>query len=105
MKSSSHSSFYSIIPAAGQVPRAALVQKMKKKSAKKNIFISAPSGYGKSIAAAQWLSSVRGNTAKMTIKYEDNNPEVFYKHYISILINLTKMKKYPPPRAISSIFR
>jgi len=98
------SGFYSIIPVTGQVPRTAIVQKMKKISAKKNIFMSAPGGYGKSIAAAQWLSSIRGNTAKMIIRQEDNNPEVFYKRLASILVDLTKMKKglpFPLDKAIT----
>ena len=72
------------------VPRDALVKKMKNISRSKNIFIYAPGGYGKSIAAAQWLSSVRGKTTKMVLGDADNNPEIFYKRLSSIFLKIVK---------------
>ena len=68
------------------IPRAALIKKMKKISAKKNIFLTAPGGYGKTVAAAQWLSSVRGKTAKMTARDADNDPGVFYRRLATTLL-------------------
>ena len=70
------------------VLRAALLKKMKNISAEKNIFLTAPGGYGKTIAAAQWLSSVRGKTAKMTARDADNDPGVFYGRLAATLLRL-----------------
>ena len=84
---------FSSLSAAGIIPRAALIQKMKAVSAKKNIFLTAPGGYGKTIAAAQWLSSVRGKTAKMTARDADNDPGVFCKRLAAVLLKLTGQEK------------
>ena len=54
----------------------------------KNIYLTAPGGYGKTIAAAQWLSSVRGKTAKTTAGEADNDPGVFYKRLAMTLLKL-----------------
>ena len=86
----------------GQVPRTALIQKMKTISAKKNIFLTAPGGYGKTIAAAQWLSSVRGRTAKMAARDADNDPGVFYRRLAATLLRLTGQEKEIPKTDISS---
>ena len=58
------------------VPREALIKEMK--SAAKHIYIAAPGGYGKTVAAMQWLSGLRGKTAYMTVRDADNDPGVFY---------------------------
>ena len=71
--------FFSDLSAAGTVPRVALIQKMKDISARKNIYLWAPGGYGKTIAAAQWANSVRGKTVKITVGESDNVPDFFYK--------------------------
>ena len=73
----------------GQVPRTALVRRMKKASAKNNIFLTAPGGYGKTTAVTQWLHAVKGKTARMTASHADNNPSIFYKHLASMLTLLT----------------
>ncbi|MDR2569098.1 MAG: LuxR C-terminal-related transcriptional regulator [Oscillospiraceae bacterium] len=73
----------------GYVPRSELVKKMLSISTKKHIYKSARGGYGKSIAAAQWLSSVRGRTAKIIAGSADNDPGVFYKKVAEALIKLT----------------
>ena len=84
---------YSGISTVGMVPRTALVKKIKTVPAGKNIFLSAPGGYGKSVCAAQWLSSARGKTAYITAADSDNNPETFYKRIAAALLNLTKKHK------------
>jgi len=76
------------IPIAEAVPRDALVKKMKRISGEKNIFITAPGGYGKSTVTKQWLSSVRGKTAAMALSEADNDPEIFYRRLADILLKL-----------------
>ena len=75
------------------VPRDALVKKMKGISKAKNIFITAPGGYGKSTAAKQWLSSVRGKTAYMVLDEADNDPEAFYMRLADELLKLMGKEK------------
>ncbi|MCL2048808.1 MAG: LuxR C-terminal-related transcriptional regulator [Defluviitaleaceae bacterium] len=83
------------------VPRTALIKKMKKLSARKNIFLTAPGGYGKTIAAAQWLSSVSGKTAKLTARDSDNDPGAFYKRFATALLKLTGQDEEIPKTEIS----
>ena len=84
-----------ILLPSGTIRRATLVKKMKEKSLKKSIFITAPSGYGKSIAAAQWLSVLRGATTKLTLGDEDNDPSVFYRRLATSLAKLVLKKTNP----------
>ncbi|MCL2043578.1 MAG: LuxR C-terminal-related transcriptional regulator [Treponema sp.] len=74
---------------------------MKAISAKKNLFITAPGGYGKTVAARQWLSSVRGKTARMTVGDADNNPGFFCKRLASVLLEFAGSKKTIPESSIS----
>jgi len=74
---------------AGTIPREILKKRMRDCSARKNIFITAPGGYGKTVAAAQWLSGFRGTKGRMVITDADNNPTVFYKRLSGALSELT----------------
>ena len=87
---------FSNLSAAGIILRAALIQKMKAISAKKNIFLTAPGGYGKTVAAMQWLASVRGRTAKMIARSEDNDPGFRYMRLATALLRLTEQEKNIP---------
>ena len=58
------------------VPREALTKSMK--LAVKHIYLTAPGGYGKTVATAQWLSMLRGKTECITMRDTDNDPSVFY---------------------------
>jgi len=73
--------------------REAVIKKMNRKSAKKNLFITAPGGYGKTTAAEQWLSFVREAVARLRMGNEDNNTGVFYKKSICSLLKLVKKEK------------
>jgi LuxR family maltose regulon positive regulatory protein len=73
--------------------REAVIKKMNRKSAKKNLFITAPGGYGKTTAAEQWLSFARGAVARLRLGNEDNNTSVFYKKLICSLLKLVKKEK------------
>ena len=75
------------------VPRTALLKKMKEISAERNIYMFAPGGYGKSVAAAQWLSSVRGKTERITVKDKDNDQRIFYTRLAKALIKLAAGEK------------
>jgi LuxR family maltose regulon positive regulatory protein len=77
----------------GMIYREAVIKKMNRKSAKKNLFITAPGGYGKTTAAEQWLSFVRGTSARLRMGNEDNNTGVFYKELICSLLKLVKKEK------------
>jgi len=79
--------------ARGMIYREAVIKKMNRKSAKKNLFITAPGGYGKTTAAQQWLSFVRGAVARLRMGNEDNNTGVFYKKLIYSLLKLVKKEK------------
>jgi len=90
------------ISAAGYVPRAALVKKLRAIAAiPKHIFVTAPGGYGKTIAVGQWLASVRGKTAKISVKDADNNLNVFYARIAISLLKLTGNKNPLSDTAIS----
>jgi len=81
------------VSVAGIVPREALMRKMT--ASGKNIFLSAPGGYGKSVAAAQWLFSVRGKTARLLAGDADNEPGFYYKRLAAVLMKLTGTKGIP----------
>ena len=95
------SNIYSGLSASGTIPRSSLIQKMKNISAKKNIYICAPGGYGKTVAASQWLNAVRGKTTKMTVGEADNDPGVFYNRLALMLLRLTRKEKTMPSSGIS----
>ena len=77
----------------GVIYREAVIKRMNRKSAKKNLFITAPGGYGKTIIAAQWLSFVRGSQAQLRLGNEDNDASVFYTKLIHALLKLVKKEK------------
>ncbi|MCL2096329.1 MAG: LuxR C-terminal-related transcriptional regulator [Oscillospiraceae bacterium] len=87
----------------GIVFRETLVKKIKAASIKKNIFLSAPGGYGKTTAAKQWLASVRRKSEKITVGEDDNDSGVFYKRIASSLLSLAGRYK-DAPRAASVTF-
>ena len=68
--------------------RAELVQKMKTMSAKTNIFITAPGGYGKTVAAGQWVSVMRKKAEFIIVTDADNDPGVFYRKLARALLIL-----------------
>ena len=78
--------------AAGKIPRPLLIKKIADKSFKNNIFITAPGGYGKTIAAMQWLDYVHGATAQIIIGNKDNAPSFFYKRLALKLMQLVKIE-------------
>ena len=81
----------------GAVPRTDLIKKMQKAAkAKKSIYISAPGGYGKTIAAMQWLSVVSGKTTRMAVGEADNNPNIFYRRLASALLGFKGKRKAIP---------
>jgi len=81
--------------ARGIIYREAVIKLMNRKSRKKNLFISAPGGYGKTTAAEQWLSFVKGSTARLRIGNEDNDTGVFYRKTLSTLFKLVKKEEIP----------
>ncbi|MCL2003173.1 MAG: LuxR C-terminal-related transcriptional regulator [Oscillospiraceae bacterium] len=85
------------------VPRTALLKKMERISAKQHIYLFAPGGYGKSVAAAQWLSSTRGKTERITVKDTDNDPRVFYTRLARTLIRLAAGEKQTLHQAVDSL--
>ena len=58
------------------VPREALIRKMK--AAPRHVYLSAPGGYGKTVAAWQWFVNLRGKKAQINIRDTDNDPAVFF---------------------------
>jgi LuxR family maltose regulon positive regulatory protein len=83
-------------PVLGTIYRETVIKKMNKKSAKRNLFITAPGGYGKTTVATQWLSFVRGMSAQLKLGNEDNNPGVFYKKLILTINKLIKKDRSHP---------
>ena len=80
----------------GIIPRPDLMKKMKKIPAGKNIFITAPGGYGKTTAAHQWLSSVDGQTAKLRCTMDDNDPGIFYRRLAYVLLKFAGKERTVP---------
>jgi LuxR family maltose regulon positive regulatory protein len=52
---------------------------------KRLTFISAPAGFGKTTLAAQWLDSIPGHSAWLSLDKNDNSPDVFLKYVIAAL--------------------
>ena len=77
----------------GVIYREAMIKQMNRKSAKKNLFITAPGGYGKTTAAAQWISFVRGTSTQLRLTNEDNDSSLFYTKVIHALLKLVKKEK------------
>ena len=69
------------------VPRDSLMRGMR--SAAKHIYLAAPGGYGKTTAAAEWLSGLRGKTVTLTVRDADNDPSVFYSRLSRAMAELT----------------
>ncbi|MCL1904345.1 MAG: LuxR C-terminal-related transcriptional regulator [Oscillospiraceae bacterium] len=87
---------YRVNAASGVVPRHNVVKKMKTISTKKNIFITAPAGYGKTIAAEQFLVSVRGFSTKLAVTNDMNIPRVFYSKIALSLLKLVNITQNFP---------
>jgi len=77
----------------GTIYRETVIKKMNRKSAKKHLFVTAPGGYGKTTAAQQWLSFVKGSSARLRMGNEDNDAGVFYKKISFELLKLVKKEK------------
>ena len=89
----------------GIVYRTALIKSMLQKSREKNIFISAPGGYGKTVATAQWLASVRGATARITVCGTDNDQGVFYGRLARAVFKLAgKEEAFPNAKYTPDVF-
>ncbi|MCL1819270.1 MAG: LuxR C-terminal-related transcriptional regulator [Oscillospiraceae bacterium] len=81
--------------------REHLVQRLKTMSAKKNIYITAPGGYGKTVAAGQWISYMRKKTESITVTEADNAPFVFYKKLARALLILMDKAHLLPQANVS----
>ncbi len=71
----------------------------------RHVFISAPGGYGKTIAATQWIASGRGAVVKMTAGDADNDPNVFFRRIAQALCRLTGTKTSPAMFTAADIVR
>ncbi|MDL2269646.1 LuxR C-terminal-related transcriptional regulator [Desulfosarcina sp. OttesenSCG-928-G17] len=61
------------------------------------VYIAAPGGYGKSVAAAQSLQySGNGRHAWLALNQDDNDPVVFYRRFVRALIEARSRKKISP---------
>jgi LuxR family maltose regulon positive regulatory protein len=82
-----------------RILRYDLIQKMKKIDAKKkNIFIHAPGGYGKTTVARQWLEAVSADApAILTVSGADNDPGVFYPRLTREIMKLIGANPTEPP--------
>ena len=83
----------------GMILRTGLIQKMRR--AKRNLFFHAPGGYGKTVAARQWIASVRGKTADMILGEADNDAGVLYRRLARRLASLTGTRRTAPDTALS----
>ncbi|MCL1808934.1 MAG: dockerin type I domain-containing protein [Clostridiales bacterium] len=73
--------------------RAELIQRMKTASAGKHLFLAAPGGYGKTVAAVQWLFSLRNKAEIIVVGDADNDADVFYRRLARALLTLTGKAK------------
>ena len=85
----------------GEVFREELIGRMKAASSKKNIFLTAPGGYGKTTAAAQWLGLLRKKTEKIVVRDSDNDAGVFYKRLATPLLALAGKRKDTPRSSVN----
>ena len=81
--------------------RTGLIQKMKTIPAGKHIFLQAPGGYGKTVAAGQWLSFLRKKTESISVTDADNDPEVFYRRLARAFLLLTGKAQSLPPMGVT----
>jgi LuxR family maltose regulon positive regulatory protein len=87
--------------AAGMIIRSRLITALKNASRKRSIFITAPGGYGKTVAARQWLSFVRGASVRLTMENADNDPGLFYEKLSLAFMKLTKREPAPAHTAFT----
>ncbi|MCL2099654.1 MAG: LuxR C-terminal-related transcriptional regulator [Oscillospiraceae bacterium] len=85
----------------GIIFRENLIRRIKSASVKKNIFLTAPGGYGKTAAAEQWLGSLRKKSEKILVQDTHNDPGVFYKQLASSLLALAGRWKNAPRLNVS----
>ncbi|MCL2548313.1 MAG: LuxR C-terminal-related transcriptional regulator [Symbiobacteriaceae bacterium] len=88
MKSSNATGVYPQGVLAGMTPRTELVQRLKLVSARRSIYLFAPSGYGKTVVAAQWLASLRGRGYVIMARDAISDPGAFYSHLLAALQTL-----------------
>jgi LuxR family maltose regulon positive regulatory protein len=67
------------------VPRPQLLTRLEDGLNKRLTLISAPAGFGKTTLAAQWLDSISGHSAWLSLDKNDNEPDVFLKYVIAAL--------------------
>ena len=74
---------------------------MKALGAKGHLYLSAPGGYGKTIAARQWLAAARGKSAVLVVGEAENDAGLFHKRLATVLTGLASGKKPPKSTAES----
>lgn len=67
----------------GQVVRSRLIEQLKAGQTKPLTIVSAPGGYGKTTAVAQWLDSLDQPTSWLTLDLLDNNLETFVTYLLA----------------------
>ncbi len=83
-----HTKLYAPRPRGGLVPRPRLTERLDRGTATRLTLVSAPAGFGKTTALAEWLASApdhRSHTAWLSLDAGDNHPASFWAHVIAAL--------------------
>ena len=83
-----HTKLYAPKPRGDLVPRPRLTARLDRGTATRLTLVSAPAGFGKTTAIAEWLASAPGHrphTAWLSLDAGDNHPVSFWAHVIAAL--------------------
>ena len=67
------------------VARPRLLERLGEGQDTRMTLIAAPAGYGKTTAALQWLQTVDGNVAWISLEESDRDPERFARYLVAAL--------------------
>lgn len=70
---------FEVVPAPTAAPRSSLMRRLDDASSARIVFVEAPAGFGKTVAARLWLSSRRVNARWVSLDRYDDAPAPFYQ--------------------------
>ncbi|MDR0220073.1 MAG: LuxR C-terminal-related transcriptional regulator [Lachnospiraceae bacterium] len=86
------------------VHRDSLLNSFQSKSAHKHLFVTAPAGYGKTVAATQWLGFMDKPATILKARDQDNDPNVFYHRLAMALMKLAGKSPQTPALSLNALF-
>ena len=79
----------------GLLERNHLLDRLNSDNDRSLVLISGPAGSGKTSLLCQWIVKENFRTAWYSIDEKDNDPEVFFKYFLTTLANVEDRLKAP----------